>query len=132
MFVISAIASVLSLSILRLAVRDRDRAQREEWSQAARLVAEANVYGEVINVSLSVLCFLAGLTAVTIPPPPGDFSIPSIWKLICLIAVSVLVVVQGSRSLWYRRRILGLESVRLGPVEETAIHDFGGSSSRAQ
>jgi hypothetical protein len=77
-------------------------------SDAAQLVVEGNFVGETINLFMAGLSVIAGIVAVVTVPPPGEFTITALWKLIALIALSSLITLQGFRSLWYRRRILRL------------------------
>lgn len=115
---VGALAVCLTYYIRRLAVCDHRRSLDEQWSYAAVLVSESNVRAETVNLALASVCGAGAMTSVLTPPPPGEFDPHSILQVAFLALIATLVILQGTRTWYYRSRILSLPYVRYGPTEE--------------
>ena len=107
--IVGSTGTFFNLWVLRQSYLDHKWVEEyRPFSAIALLVSEGNLRGEMLNSIMALLTLLAGITAVSVPPPPGIFTVTAIWKLYVLIAISIMLCLQGWRGRNYRRRILGI------------------------
>jgi hypothetical protein len=107
-FVVGLTGTILNSWAWWTARGDYQWACANSASEFHKMAGEATYAAETVNLMVACATLIAGITAVIAPPPPGVFTITAIWKLYALITISCLIALQGFRSRYYRKILIGM------------------------